>query len=160
MSDNKLQILESFYQYLHSILDVYTDLVDILKKELECIEKDDIEKLDQVLKNKQAVLFQTKSFDKKVSEYQTKLGISANKLTEMIPLLPEESRLKFYGLVGQFGQTIEEVNFYKEKCETLLQSKLYTIDKALTKLDVTNNKTYNKDAEKVQKSIKSFETKI
>ena len=42
----------------------------------------------------------------------------------------------------------------------LLQSKLYTIDKALTKLDVTNNKTYNKDAEKVQESIKSFETKI
>ena len=53
MSDNKLQILESFYQYLHSILDVYTDLVDILKKELECIEKDDIEKLEQVLKSKQ-----------------------------------------------------------------------------------------------------------
>ena len=159
MSEKKLQTIESFYQYLHSILDLYTDVIEILKEELECIEKDNLEKLDEVLKKKQAVLFKTKTFDKKVSEYQDKLGISANSLTQMIPMLPEESRLKFYGLVGQFGKTIDQVNFYKEKCETLLQSKLYTIDKALSKLDVSN-KTYGKDAVEIQKSIKSFETKV
>lgn len=165
MSENKEfdMVANQFHDYLSMILKIYQDLIPVLRSELEAIEKDNVDELNDCLKSQQALLLQTKDFETKTNKYQSKLGISAGTLSEMILKLPEGCRLPFYEVLGQFGQTSSEVKFYQEKCRSLLQSKLYLIDKVLSKMDVQkDNITYNKDASEVQGSLfaKSLEIKF
>jgi hypothetical protein len=155
--------LNQFQSYLLTILKVYQDLVPILRSELTSIQKDDIETLNDCLRSQQALMLQTKNFDAKVVEYQTMLNIKAANLSELILKLPNEDQMPFFEILSQFGQTSDEVRFYQDKCKTLLQSKLYLIDKVLSKAHMPkDNVTYNKDAAEVQRSLfsKSLEVKI
>ena len=155
--------IKKFHSYLYSILNVYQDLVPALKSELEAIQKDDIEILNESMKIQQALLLKTNHFDEKVRDFQLHLNISARNLSETIQALPEKHRLSFFEILSQFEQTSAEVKFYQEKCRILLQSKLYLIDKALSKAKIqTDHSTYNKDAEEIQGSLftKTIEVKI
>lgn len=156
-------LLDQFHTYLTTILKAYQDLVPVLRSELASIQKDDIDTLNDCLRSQQALMLQTKNFDIKVKEYQGKMNIEAANLSELILNLPGDKQLPFFEILSQFGQTSEEVRFYQEKCRTLLQSKLYLIDKVLTKANIQkDNVTYNKDAAEVQGSLfsKSLEVKI
>lgn len=155
--------LDHFHEYLLGILKLYQNSVPVLKEELEAIMQDQIEILNESLKSQQALLLQTKNFDKQVADYLSKLNINARNLTEMAQQLPKEERLRFFSLLGEFEFTMAEVNFYKEKCRIILQSKLYAIDKFLSKQEIQkDNTTYNQSAGEVHGSLfaKSFETKI
>lgn len=155
--------LKQFGDYLSMILKVYQELVLVLKYELAAVKEDDINTLNDCLKSQQALLLQTRNFEEKVNDFQSKLGIKANKLSETIQQLPETHRLSFFEILSQFEQTSTEVKFYQEKCRVLLQSKLYLIDKALSKAKIQkDNITYDKDASEVQGSLfsKSLEVKI
>ena len=165
MTEKKINntTLEGFHNYLQGILRLYQNAIPILKEELESIIQDNIDSLNESLKSQQAILLETKYFEKNVATYLSKLDISAKTLTELIQNLPNEEQLRFFSLLGQFEQAMLEINFYKEKCRVLLQSKLYSIDKVLSKnLIQKNNTTYNKNAAEVLGTLfpKSFETKI
>ena len=155
--------LNSFYDFLVTLLENYQNLVVALKQELECILAGDTLLLGEILKSQQVLLIQTKDFDKQVSEYSCSLNIYANNLTEMTLQLPKECQPRFFKLLDDFDKTMEEVTFYKEKCRVLLQSKLYAIDKVLSKLDVQkDHTTYDKNATEIQGGLlpKSFEKKV
>ena len=155
--------LDQFHEYLSGILKIYQNAVPVLKEELDAIMNDEIEVLNQSLKSQQALLLQTKSFDQQTVSFLSKLNIKAKNLTEMVQQLPKEERLRFFNLLGEFELTMTEVNYYKDKCRVLLQSKLYTIDKALTRQDLQkDNTTYSQDATEVHGALfpKSFEKKI
>jgi hypothetical protein len=155
--------LNGFYQYLISLLNNYSDLVSVLKQELECILSGDIVLLGENLRKQQVLLIGTKDFDKKVSDYSLNLNIYANNLTELTLQLPKQDQYRFFRLLDDFDKVVEQVTFYKNECQVLLQGKLYTIDKALSRLDVQKDKpTYDKNATEVQggKHLKSFERSV
>lgn len=155
--------LDQFHEYLSGILKIYQNAVPVLKEELEAIMNDEIDVLNQSLKSQQALLLQTKNFDQQTVSFLSKLNIKAKNLTEMVQQLPKEERLRFFDLLGEFELTMTEVNYYKDKCRVLLQSKLYTIDKTLTRQDLQkDNTTYNQNAAEVHGTLfpKSFEKKI
>ncbi|MEL7656685.1 MAG: flagellar export chaperone FlgN, partial [Bacillota bacterium] len=130
---------------------------------LEAIMQDEIDVLNNSLKSQQALLLQTRNFDQQTASYLSKLNIKANSLTEMAQQLPKDDGLRFFSLLGEFELTMTEVNYYKEKCRVLLQSKLYTIDKVLSKHESQkDNTTYDQKAAEVHGSLfpKSFETKV
>lgn len=156
-------VLDQFHEYLTGILKLYQDAVPVLKEELNAITKDEIDVLDQSLKSQQALLLKTKNFDQQTADYLSRLNIKAKNLTEMIKQLPSDEQLRFFDLLGEFELTMTEVNYYKEKCRVLLQSKIYTIDKILSKQDLLkDNTTYNQNAAEVHGTLfpKSFEKKI
>jgi len=155
--------LDQFHEYLSSILKLYQNAVPVLKNELEAIMNDEIDVLNQSLKSQQALLLQTKNFDQQTASFLSRLNIRAKNLTEMAQQLPEDDQLRFFGLLGEFELVMTEVNYYKDKCRVLLQSKLYIIDKALTKQDVQkDNTTYSQNATEVHGTLfpKSFEKKV
>ena len=155
--------LDQFHEYLSGILKLYRNAVPVLRKELEAIMQDEIDVLDQSLKSQQALLLQTKNFDHQTADYLARLNIKAANLTEMAQQLPAEAQFRFFDLLGEFELAITEINYYKEKCRVLLQSKLYAIDKVLSKQDLPkDNTTYNQDAAEVRGTLlpKSFEKKI
>lgn len=156
-------VLNQFYSYLTGILNLYRNSVPVLKEELEAIMQDEIEALNESLKSQQALLLQTKNFDQQTAAYLSRLNIKARNLTEMAQQLPGEEQLRFFDLLGEFELTMTEVNYYKEKCRVLLQSKLYTIDKVLSKQNLPkDNTTYDQSAAEVQGTLlpKTFEKKI
>ncbi len=157
------KILDKFYNYLLGILKLYQKAIPILKEELDAIMNDEIEILNESLKAQQALLLQTKNFDGQVAGYMANLNITAKNLSEMAGKLPKEEGLRFFNLLGEFELTMTEVNYYKEKCRMLLQSKLYSIDKVLsTQALPKDNTTYNKNAAEIHGNLfsKAFEKKI
>ena len=155
--------LNQFQEYLSTILKVYQDLIPVLKRELEAVSKDDIDELDSCLKVQQALMLQTRNFDIKIKEFQSMLNITAANLSELVINLPKENQMPFFEILSQFERASEEVKFYQEKCRSLLQSKLYFIDKVLSKAKIQKDGvTYNKDAAGIPGSLfsKTLEVKI
>lgn len=155
--------LDNFYNFLLAMLENYKRLVPLLQQELNCIIRNDVILLGENLKSQQVLLIQTKDFDKQVSDHSRSLDIYANNLTEMTLQLPKEDQFRFFKLLDNFDKIFEEMNFYKEKCSVLLQSKLHVINKTLAKKqDQKENTTYDKNATEIQGFAlpKSFEKKV
>mgnify|MGYP001015501478 CR=1 FL=1 len=154
--------LDDFYKYLYEIVKLYETILPILKEELDAIQQDDIISLDKNLKMQQALLYQTKNFDSEVVGYTSKLNLEANDLSSLILQMPEDQQLRFYALLGRFTAAIQEVGFYKDKCRVILQTRLYSIEKALMKhAGRKESRTYDRDASETHTIFpKSFETTI
>ncbi|MGI6734247.1 MAG: flagellar export chaperone FlgN [Anaerovoracaceae bacterium] len=161
-TDVKKEILDSLYEYLCGILKLYEDILPVLKEELDAICRDDISSLDENLKTQQALLFKTKNFDRDIAGYISRLNIEATNLSSLIRQIPEEHQLRFYALLGRFAEVVQDVDFYRDKCQTMLQTKLYSIDKALSeRTGRKETKTYDRDASEIHNQFpKSFETTI
>jgi hypothetical protein len=156
------KILDELYEYLYKILKLYEGILPVIKDELAAITQEDIITLDENLKVQQALLYQTRDFDKKILDYTKKLNIEAENLSSLILQIPEDQQLRFYAILGHFTAAIQEVSIYKEKCQALLQTKIYSIDKILAEQKgIVENKTYERDASGVANTQKkSFETII
>ena len=157
----KTEILDNMYEYLCGILKLYEDMLPVLKEELDAICRDDISSLDENLKTQQALLFKTKNFDREIRCYISQLNIEATNLSSLILKIPEEHQLRFYALLGRFAEVMQDVDYYRDKCQTMLQTKLYTIEKALARTGRKETKTYDRNASEIQNQLpNSFETII
>ncbi len=91
------------------------------------------------------------------------LNVKGKNLSEVILHFPQEQQMRFFWILSQFETAVKEVQFYKEKCEVLLQTKLYLINKKITGVEGRNdNGTYQENGkEKSNVSFsKIFEKKI
>ena len=156
------ETLDQFYEFLSSIKNIYSDMLPILKDEIQCIHDDDIAGLDKALKLQQAMVFKTKIFDKKINTYLSDMDITADTLTVTIEQFPEEARFRFYAFLGEFSDVMEEVAFYRDKCRELLQTKLYKIEYQIERAGVPQAVSYDDHAGEVNSSpyIKVFEKMI
>ncbi|WKY48552.1 flagellar export chaperone FlgN [Eubacteriaceae bacterium ES3] len=149
MSETKSQLIEEFYQYLFGVIKLHRDLIPKLKDELMLIESGSVEALTENINRQQSFVLQTSRFDQDVKKYMEALNLKGNNITEVVAQLPEEYRLRFYGLIGEFEETVKEMNFYKEKCKSLLDLKLHTVEQKLNTYENRNvNKLYSQDGKK------------
>jgi hypothetical protein len=149
-------VMDEFYDYLQDVKRIYTDIVPVLREEIDRIAKDDIAALDETLRRQQALVLRTRGFDEKVAGYLKRLGITASTLTETIQEFPEDDRFRFYDFLGEFDRVVEQVDFYRNKCRELLQSKLYDIDRRLASVpNKRESVTYDENAGEVTKSLRS-----
>jgi hypothetical protein len=156
-------VIDEFYDYLQGVKEIYTDIIPVLRDEIDRIARDDIAALDETLRRQQALILRTRNFDDKVAGYLKRLGIRASTLTETIQEFPEDDRFRFYDFLGEFDRVVEQVDFYRNKCRELLQSKLYDIDRRLAGVpNKWESVTYDEKAGEVTKSLRSktFEKKI
>lgn len=157
------QILDCFYGYLFGVTKLHQEEVPKLKEELAFIQEDNIDGLNSNLKLQQTFLYQIKNFDKEVAGYMNQLNLSGSNLSEVITQLPEEEQMRFYELLSQFEVTMKEVQFYKKKCQSMLQTKLYVVNKKITGYELKKDKTtYGKDGKEAETSTfpKTFEKNI
>ncbi|MDR0569689.1 MAG: hypothetical protein LBG71_00505 [Clostridiales Family XIII bacterium] len=158
---NETRAVDCFYDYLLGILKIYADLAPVLMDEVERIKNDDMPGLDESLRLQQAMLLKTRDFEAKVAGYQKELGISAANLSTAVVQLPEDERFRFYSLLGEFDQIMEQVRFYRDSCRELLQTKLYQMEKQAQDSGLAQGATYDEFAESVSGSYaKVFETRI
>ncbi|MGV8906021.1 MAG: flagellar export chaperone FlgN [Acetobacterium sp.] len=165
MSDSKnfKQELDCFYEYLFGVTKLHQEEVPKLKDELALIQEDNIEGLNKNLNLQQSFLYQIKNFDKEVAGYMKQLNLTGRNLSEVILQFPQEEQMRFYKLLSQFEETIKEVQFYKEKCQILLQTKLHVVNKKISSYELKKDKTtYQKDGKEAETSAfrKTFEKSI
>ncbi|MBC3805013.1 hypothetical protein GH808_11280 [Acetobacterium fimetarium] len=165
MSENKndKQIVEDFYNYIFGVIKLHRELTPKLKDELMLIQSNSLDELNQNLNYQQTFIYQIKNFDEKVADYMKKLNLSGNNLSEVIKQLPQDEQERFDGLLQQFRETSREMQFYKEKCKTLLETKLYVVNKNIAQFDLKSDKiTYQEDGTETKKTeiIRTFEKSI
>ena len=149
MSETNAQLIEEFYNYLFGVIKLHRDLIPKLKDELMLIESGSVEALTENINRQQSFVLQTGRFDADIKKYMDGLNLTGNNITEVVVQLPEEYRLRFYGLIGEFDQTVKEMNFYKEKCQSLLELKLHLVEQKLATFENRNvNKLYLPDGKK------------
>jgi len=149
MSEMNTETIEEFYNYLFGVIKLHRDLIPKLKDELMLIESGSVEALTENINRQQSFVLQTRRFDQDVKKYMEALNLRGNNITEVVAQLPEEYRLRFYGLIGEFDETVKEMNFYKEKCKVLLETKLHIVEQKLSTVENRNvNKLYSQDGKK------------
>lgn len=149
--------LDDFYHYLEKIVGVYEELKPVIREQIEIIGRADIKALDENLKIQQVLVQHTKDFDKKLTGHITGMGFEADTLTEFILQIPEAQQYRFYDLLGRFAAAVDEVSVYKNQCSTLLETKLYGIEKAIKKQGGPMGRIYEKDATEVENIVNAFE---
>lgn len=143
------ETLDSFYNYLFGVIKLHRETIPKLKDELMFIQSNSIDELSDNLNHQQIFLYQIKSFDQDVAAYMEKLNVSGNTITEVIVQFPESERPRFEELLAEFKETAKEIEFYKEKCQTLLQTKLHQVNKNLAQFKAKQDKiTYGEDGKK------------
>ncbi|AFA49253.1 flagellar export chaperone FlgN [Acetobacterium woodii] len=157
------ETLDSFYDYLFGVVKLHREMIPKLKDELMLIQSNSVEELNNNLNHQQIFLYQIKNFDQEVAEYMKKLKVDGERLSEVVLQFPADKQMRFFELLGQFSETAKEIAFYKEKCQTLLQTKLHTVNKSIAQYDLKSDKTtYKQDGKESEKTklINTFEKSI
>ena len=146
--------LDSFYNYLFGVVKLHRDAIPKLKDELMLIQSNSIDELSENLNHQQIFLYQIKNFDQDVVGYMEKLGINGTNLTEVIRQFPLSEQSRFEALLVEFKEVSRELTFYKDKCQTLLQTKLHEVNKKMAQYKAKQDKiTYGEDG-KEEGSVK------
>jgi len=155
--------MNDFYNYLRRILNLYKESVPVLKEKFDAIYRDDLDALNKSIQFQQAFLLKTRGFDAGLTDHLASLNITGPTLTDVILQFPEEDQDRFDSLLEEFEFVLRQVRFYNEKCQSLLQTKLYIIDKQLSKKEFRSESTvYSQEAKELHKfqSSRSFEANI
>lgn len=140
------ETLDSFYNYLFGVIKLHRDAIPKLKDELMLIQSNSIDELNDNLNHQQIFLYQIKNFDQEVTAYMEKLGVSGENLTEVIGQFPPSQQSRFEALLVEFKEVSRELTFYKDKCQTLLQTKLHEVNKKMAQYKAKQDKiTYGED---------------
>ena len=152
MSENKnyKQILDNFYDYLFGVIKLHREMIPKLKDELMLIQSGSLDELNINLNHQQLFIYQTKNFTVDVAGYMNELNLTGKNLSEVIKQLPRDEQLRFDELLSQFEKTSREIQFYKEKCQTLLEMKLHQVKKNIAQSKLKSDKTtYQEDGTEV-----------
>jgi len=140
------QTLDSFYDYLFGVIKLHRDTIPKLKDELMLIQSNSIDELSDNLNHQQIFLYQIKNFDQEVAAYMEKLNVSGKNISEVINQFPEDQQDRFTKLLAEFKEVAKEIEFYKNKCQTLLQTKLHVVNKNIAQYKAKQEKTtYGED---------------
>jgi len=75
-----------------------------------------------------------------------KLGVSGKNISDVISQFPPSEQSRFETLLFEFKEVSKEITFYKDKCQTLLQTKLYEVNKNIAQFKAKQDKmTYGED---------------
>ncbi|WP_296560053.1 flagellar export chaperone FlgN [uncultured Acetobacterium sp.] len=157
------QTLDSFYDYLFGVIKLHRDTIPKLKDELMLIQSNSIDELSDNLNHQQIFLYQIKNFDQEVAAYMEKLNVSGKNISEVINQFPEDQQDRFAKLLAEFKEVAKEIEFYKNKCQTLLQTKLHVVNKNIAQYKAKQEKTTYGEDGKNDSSIKipsAFEKSI
>lgn len=140
------QTLDSFYDYLFGVIKLHRDTIPKLKDELMLIQSNSIDELSDNLNHQQIFLYQIKNFDQDVAAYMEKLNVSGKNISEVINQFPKDEQDRFAKLLAEFKEVATEIEFYKNKCQTLLQTKLHVVNKNIAQYKAKQEKTtYGED---------------
>ena len=141
-------IYDKFYGYLGELLQSYTKLGELLTKKLAAIAAFDVAALDDIIKEEQVFVLLARGFDQNMNIYRQKLALEGDSLSAVIPQMPEEEQPRFANLRSRLKVKLDDVKATNEKCQGLIEERIYSLERAIRNLDKTKTPAaaYNSSA--------------
>lgn len=133
---------DKFFAYLNDLDKSFDKLATLLMEKLTALDQVDVDKLNEIIRQEQVYVLQSKGFDKSVKAYKEQLGLAGETLSQVIDELPGEERHRFEEVFRRLSVSLEKVKGLNEKCQDLTQNRLHVIDKTIRELDRSANKGY------------------
>lgn len=143
---------DKFHGFLTELEGNFTKLSQLLHNKLAALERFDVDRLDAIIKEEQVFVLLSKSFDANVASYRQKLGLSGEKLSDIIGELPVEEQARFQSTFQRLKAALDEVKTLNLKCQDLIEERLYSLDKAIKELDRSAGATYSKQGDDAKRS--------
>ncbi len=141
-------MFDEFYSYIHSFLELYAQLSEHLRRKLSIITDGDISALEEIMKQEQAYILKTRSFDRKLQFHKEKVGVKGETLTQMIENLPIGEQQRFRELHTELTAVLALVRSLSESCQSALTTQIHLIEKHLEAAgEATGSAGYNKSGE-------------
>lgn len=135
---------DKFYDYLVELLQSYTKLNELLTQKLSAIARFDITALDNIMKEEQVFVLISRGFDSSIQSYREKLSLKGDSLSAVIEEMPSEYQPKFQGLFANLKSRLDEVKQLNERCQSLIEERIYTLERSIHQLDKSNTVSYGK----------------
>ncbi len=135
---------DKFYEYLADLHQNHVRLLDLLQSKLKAVDSQDINKLDEIMKEEQVFVLVSKSFDSNIQRFRNELSLSGEKLSDIIPELPDQEQQRFRTIFKQLKNSLDQTQALNQNCQDLLEERLYVLNKNIRKLDTSANNTYTK----------------
>lgn len=145
---------DKFHAYLSELEANFNKLAELLHQKLSAVETFDIDRLDSIMKEEQAFVLLSKSFDSHIANYREKFALKGEKLGDLVEELPEAEQPRFRDIAARLKAALDEVKALNEKCQGLIEERLYSLDKAINELDHSRNVTYGDNAKSGQQPAK------
>lgn len=136
--------ISKFYSYLDELEVNYSRLKDLLHLKLMAIAQNDLGKLDDIIKEEQVYVLLSKGFDSNINMYREKLNLTGPTLSAVIDELPPLEQTPFRQLLQRLQITLAQVKNLNEKCQSMIEEKLYSLDKSIKSLDHSDSHIYQK----------------
>lgn len=138
---------DKFYAYLKELDESYTSLADLLRQKLAAVTRNDLVRLDEIIKDEQAYILKARGFDQNLQTHRDRLGLKGDNLAQVIEELPQEHRDSFRRLHKRLKTTLDEVQALNKKCQGEIEDRLYVLDRSIKELDKAENATYRQSGE-------------
>lgn len=155
MASDTVNHYDKFHGYLVELLQSYTKLGELLHKKLTAIANFDIKTLDDIMKEEQVFVLLSRGFDANIQSYREKLSLKGDSLSEVIDEMPEEYHTRFRQVAVQFKDKLQEIKALNENCQSLIEERIYTLERSIHRIDKSSGPSYGKTAEKPSPSIDS-----
>lgn len=130
---------DKFYGYLQELDDSYGLLADLLRKKLWAVKQNDIETMDELVKQEQVYVLLAKGFNGNIAGHRDKLNLTGTTLSQIIIELPDEEKARFQQLYASLKVTLDAVKGLNDKCQLVIEDRLHFLDKAKKKIDKNEN---------------------
>ena len=133
---------DKFFAYLSNLDASFCKLSELLSEKLVALDKFDPDRLDEIIKEEQAYVLQSKGFDKTINSYRAELGLEGETLGEIIKRLPESERARFDEIFSRLAVSLETAKGLNDKCQFLTENRLHVIGRAIREIDAAGGTIY------------------
>jgi arginyl-tRNA synthetase len=126
--------MESYAEYLATLDQLGQELDQLstlARKKADAVRHDDLEALNQVLKQEQAMSLAIRGLERRRQNEVKELGLSDNRLTRLAEQYPESMRLEAKEVVEQLQRKYQIYQSASEVARHTLECSLHEIERAL-----------------------------
>lgn len=141
---------------LKEYIDFYSDFLAFEQNKLEAVEQNQLNTLDELVKQEEAFVLQSRGMEKNRMESQVANGLANEKLRDLIELTPADMQEDLRSDFTKLNDIVSLIQHTNERCNIAIKARLKAIDKAMEKIkNEESQKTYDNSAN-AQKSGKRF----
>jgi len=133
---------DKFFTYLCGLDTNFSKLAELLSEKLVALDRFDPDRLDEIIKEEQAYVLQSRGFDGTIKNHRKELKLEGETLGEIIGRLPENEQQRFNDIFAKLSTSLGVAKGLNDKCQFLIENRLHSIGKAIRDLDSSNGTIY------------------
>ena len=143
--------MQNYLGFLTELNQALDTLTALEQRKLKAVQNNDLQTLDQCMKQEQALLLKLRGIDKKRESIQKDLGFENLTFTQIIEKAPLSHKKQLSEIFDTLNLKLDRYKDIFTNTQNAIEINLHNINKKLESFDVADklNKTYKEDGEVV-----------